>query len=113
MTPTPMHAGIHAELAADGPALIMGDSGASLDFASLETRSSRFAHLVRSLGITSGNRVALLLENCLDYLVLTWGVQRAGLRVVPIATQLAPDQIDYILRESGSKMLVASPPYPV
>lgn len=109
MTTAPMHAGIHAELTPDRPALIMGGSGASLDFAGLEARSNRFAHLVRSLGITSGDRVALLLENCLDYLVLAWGAQRSGLRVVPIATHLAPDEVDYILRDSGSKLLVTSP----
>ena len=109
MNQTPMHAGIHAGLTPKRPALVMGNSGETLDFAGLEAFSNRFAHLARSLGIAIGDRVAVLLENCLLYLPLAWGAQRAGLRLVPIATHLTPGEVDYILGDSGARMLVTSP----
>ena len=103
-----IHPGIFAAQSPDRPAIIMGATGRQFTFGDVEARSNRFAHLLRSVGARRGDRVALLLENHVMYLVLAWGALRAGLRVVPVATHLKTEEIDYIVKDSGACVLVTS-----
>ena len=96
------HPGIFAARTPDRPAVIMGTSGARLNFAEFEAISNRFAHLLRRLGIAHGDRVAVFLENHLLYMPLAWGAFRSGLRFVAVATHLTTEEIDYILEDSGA-----------
>jgi long-chain acyl-CoA synthetase len=102
------HPGIFAARTPDRPAVIMGTSGARLNFAEFEAISNRFAHLLRRLGIAHGDRVAVFLENHLLYMPLAWGAFRSGLRFVAVATHLTTEEIDYILEDSGARVLVTS-----
>ncbi|MEM8976836.1 MAG: acyl-CoA synthetase, partial [Pseudomonadota bacterium] len=77
-------------------------------FAQYEARSNQVAHLLRSLGLSRGDRVAIYMENNAEYLMLAWGALRTGLRVTAIATHLASDEIDYILNDSGARVLFIS-----
>ena len=102
------HPGMFAERTPDRPAVIFGASGARLSFAEFEALSNRFAHLLRGVGVTRGDRVAVLLENHLMYLALAWGAFRSGARFVAIATHLSADEVDYILSDCGASVLVTS-----
>ena len=102
------HPGMMAAIDPDKPAVIEADSGKTVTFGAFERASNRFAHLLRQLGLQKGDGVAVLLENRADYLTLVWGGLRAGLRVTAIATHLTPPEIDYILDDSGAKVLVTS-----
>ncbi|MFY0610334.1 MAG: acyl-CoA synthetase [Hyphomicrobiaceae bacterium] len=97
-----------ADLEPDKPAVIMADSGETITFRVFEEYSNQFANLLRELSIRHGHGLAVLLENRLEYLPLVWGGMRAGLRVTAIATHLTPDEIAYILADSGAKALVTS-----
>jgi len=102
------HPGVYAEATPDRPAVIFAGDGTVLSFADFEALSNRFAHLLRASGISRGDRVALFLENHRLYLPLAWGVLRSGARLVAIATHLAPEEVDYILEDSGAWVLVTS-----
>jgi long-chain acyl-CoA synthetase len=102
------HPGVFAEKTPERPAVIFGTSGAMLSFAELEALSNQFAHLLREIGVARGDRVAVLLENHLMYLALAWGAFRSGARFVAIATHLSPDEVDYILADSGASVIVTS-----
>jgi long-chain acyl-CoA synthetase len=102
------HPGVFAAKTPDRPAIIFGASGDSLSFAAFEALSNRFAHLLRECGVGRGDRVAVFLENHLMYMALAWGAFRSGARFVAIATHLSPDEIDYILSDSGACLLVTS-----
>jgi fatty-acyl-CoA synthase len=86
----------------------MADGSAALTFQELEETSNRFAQLLRKLRIQRGDGLAVLLENRVEYLPLVWGGMRAGLRVTAIATHLTSEEIDYILQDSGAKIVVTS-----
>ena len=103
-----MHPFVHAAATPDKPAIIMAGSGATMSYAELEVRSNRMAHLLRSHGLKRGDTVALLMNNCLDYLAICWGAQRAGLVYVAMSTKLTADEAGYIISDSGAKLLVAS-----
>src|SRR3546814_11108969 len=49
-----------------------------------------------------------MLDNTPHYYGLTWGAQRAGLRYVCISSRLTQDETDYILENSGARILVVS-----
>jgi long-chain acyl-CoA synthetase len=51
----------------DKPAVIMGESGASLSYAELERQSNRVAHLFRARGLRAGDHIAVLMENRLAF----------------------------------------------
>lgn len=103
------HPRLHALAAPDRPAVIMSDGSAGLTYAQLEDRANRGARLIRSLGITAGQTIAYWLPNCPEVFEVYWAGQRAGLYVTPIATALTGPEADYIVENSGARLVVVSP----
>lgn len=104
-----MHPYIHAANMPDKPAIIMADSGQVITYAELDAVSNRVAQLLRSHGLKRGDAIAVLMENGPHYLPICWGAQRAGLIYTCISTKLSLDEARYILEDSGSKIVFASP----
>lgn len=66
------------------------------------------AHGLMGLGVESGDRVALLSENRLEWAISDLGILTIGAVNVPIYPTLPASHIEYILRDSRSKVAVAS-----
>ena len=103
-----MHPSVHAASSPDKPAVIVAETGETVSYAELDAASNRAAQLFRSHRLKHDDVVAFMLENTPHYYGLTWGAQRAGLRYVCISSRLTQDETDYILENSGAKMLVVS-----
>jgi long-chain acyl-CoA synthetase len=103
-----MHPFVHAAATPDKPAIIMAGSGQVMTYGELEVRSNRVAQLLRSLGLKRGDTIAILMTNVPDYLPICWGAQRAGLVFVAMSTKLTADEAQYIIEDSGAKVLFAS-----
>ena len=54
--------------------------------------------LLDRFGLQAGDRVALILPNCPEYLELLYAVWHAGLVVVPVNAKLHAREFDFILR---------------
>jgi len=65
-----------------------------------------FAGALRSAGIGPGDRVALLSYNRPEWAVADYGTLTAGAVNVPIYSTLPADQCEYILKDSGTKLVV-------
>ena len=102
------HPSIHAKSHPDKPAIVMAGSGEIITFSELDRRSNSIAHLFRSRGFQIDDTVAMCMDNCAGFFDVIWGAQRAGLRLVSISTRLTAPEMDYILEDSGAKMLIAS-----
>ncbi len=63
---------------------------------------------LRMLGIAKGDRVALLSENRPDWSIVDLAILSLGAVNVPIYTTQAPDQVRYILEDSGARLLFVS-----
>lgn len=96
-----------ASVQPDKPAIHMAD-GASLNYRQLDERADRVARWLVALGLPEGASVALLLENRLETFELWWGARRAGLYYVPVSIHLTPNEVAYLLRDSGASVLVTS-----
>lgn len=103
------HPRLHAAASPDKLAVQMSDGSASLTYGELEDRANRGAHLLRSLGIGQGETIAFWLPNVPEVFEVYWAGQRAGHYVTPIAAALTAGEADYIIENSGSRLLVTSP----
>ncbi len=61
---------------------------------------------LQRLGLGCKDRAAILMENCPEYIISYFAVLRAGGIAVPVNTFLIPEEISYILRDSGSIFLI-------
>ena len=102
-----MHPSAHARVTPDKPAVIVAETGAVTTYGALDAASNRVAQLFRARGLKADDTVAFFLENTPDYFALAWGAQRSGLRFVCISSKLTAGEVDYILTDSGAKLLVA------
>jgi fatty-acyl-CoA synthase len=103
-----VHPSVHGAETPDKPALIVAETGETVSYAELDRRSNRAAHLFRSAGLAVGDTIALFLENVPEFYDVAWGAQRSGLFYVCISTKLTTPEVDYIVRDSGAKLVVAS-----
>lgn len=83
------------------------DGDRQYTYAELGERVNRLAWALRNAGVASGDRVAVLAANAPPMLEAHFGVPMAGAVIVPINTRLSADEIVYILRHSGARMVLA------
>lgn len=81
--------------------------GTTMTYAELDKQSMRFAcYLQQSLGLTRGERVAIMAPNILQYPVALCGIFRAGLVVVNVNPLYTPRELKHQLKDSGAKCIV-------
>lgn len=83
------------------------DPERSLTYGELQARSIRLAHALRGLGIEEEHRVALLLNDTVDYPVAFWGTIRAGCVAIPLNIYLTLPQYAYILADCRARAIIA------
>ena len=80
--------------------------GERLTFADLNSRCNRIANAFLDRGIEKGERVGLLLMNSAEFLELFFALSKIGCVVVPLNWRLVPDELEFILKDSGTTKLV-------
>ena len=81
--------------------------GRTIDYAELDRLSMQFAcYLQNTLGLTRGERVAIMLPNVLQYPVAMCGIFRAGLVVVNVNPLYTARELRHQLKDSGSKCII-------
>ena len=78
-----------------------------LTYTELAAETVQVARALRASGVGPGDRVAYLLPNLPEMLVAHFAVPLAGGVLVAINTRLTAEEVSYILRHSGAKILVA------
>jgi fatty-acyl-CoA synthase len=78
-------------------------------WAALRERVRSLAAALQANGIEKGDRVAFLAPNTSELLEAHYGVPAAGAVLVAINTRLTADEIAYIVRHSGARVLVVDP----
>ncbi len=96
-----------ARLRGDAPAVIMGD-GQVMSYGELDDGSNRLAQVLRAEGLVPGDHIAVLMENSLRYLEITWAAQRSGLYYTAVNSHLRRAEVQYILDDCGAKALITS-----
>ena len=101
-----MHPYVHAANTPGKAAVIMAETGETMTYGEMEAYSNRVAQLLRAYGLQRGDKIVLMLENCIDYLPLCWGAQRSGIIFTAMSTKLSLDEAQYIAADSGAITLI-------
>ncbi len=81
--------------------------GKTLTYGEIDTLSARFAaYLLGELKLRKGDRVAIMMPNCLQYPIATFGVLRAGLTVVNTNPMYTARELRHQLVDSGATVLL-------
>src|SRR5919109_528676 len=103
-----MYPGTHAAEAPDRVAAVMTGTGETLSYGDLERRSVQLAHVLHEAGLRPGDAVALLTENNLRAFEVYWAALRSGLYITAVNNHLKPDEVAYIVNDSGATALIVS-----
>jgi len=103
-----MHPATHARTQPDRAAYIMGATGETVTYRELDDRSNQGAQLFRSLGLKTGDVIALMLDNHPRYFEIAWAAQRSGLYFTCISSKLSAGEIEYIMGDCEAKVLITS-----
>ena len=103
-----MHPSIHAKANPDKPAYIMAYSGETVTYGELDARSNQGARMFRSLGLATGDAIALFIDNHPRYYEILWAAQRSGLRFTCLSSKLTPGEVEYIVKDCAAKLFIAS-----
>ena len=92
----------------DRPALMRG-LAVEADYAGFRERAAALGAYLRARGFAPGDRVALFMKNCPEYLIALYGCWYAGLAAVPINAKLHPKEAGWILENSGAVLCFTTP----
>nr|WP_087561807.1 long-chain-fatty-acid--CoA ligase [Rhodococcus sp. NCIMB 12038] len=95
----------HAHLMPDRPALVF--RGVTTTWADLRTRVSALAGALADRGVRRGDRVAVLMSNRPEFVETVLAANALGAIAVPVNFRLSPDEVRFILRDSGAVALAA------
>ncbi len=76
-----------------------------------DKKANRFANFLLTRGIKKGDKVAILLMNCLEWLPIYFGVLKTGALAVPLNYRYTADEIKYCLSLSESRVLIFGPEF--
>ena len=85
--------------------------GVRRNYQDLNDRANRLANAMTTLGIGHGDRIGILAFNEPEYYDMYFGLGKIGATLVPVNYRLAGPEIQYILSDSESKVLVFGPEY--
>lgn len=76
-----------------------------------DKKANRFANLLLSRGMKKGQKVGILLMNCLEWLPIYFGILKAGCLAVPLNFRYSGDEIEYCLDLADVETLVFGPEF--
>ena len=79
----------------------------SVSFGELKSRSDRFANALRGLGVTRGDRVAIILAQREETAIAHIAVYKIGAVALPLSVLFGPDAVEYRLSDSGAKVAIS------
>jgi len=82
-----------------------------LNWSDFDKKANRFANLLLSRGYKKGDKVAILLMNCLEWLPVYFGILKAGCMAVPLNFRYTADEIKYCLELADAEALVFGPEF--
>lgn len=76
-----------------------------------DTKANRFANLLLTRGVKKGDKVAVLLMNCLEWLPIYFGILKTGALAVPMNYRYSADEIKYCSELADVSVLIFGPEF--
>jgi fatty-acyl-CoA synthase len=98
---------------ADRPAVTVdeqaGAGGTSWTYGELKAEADLIARGLMSLGIARGDHVAVMAQNCAEWILMEYALAKAGAVLVTVNPALLKGELEYLLTQSRAKALVFTP----
>ena len=91
----------------DNEALFDVAQAQRFSYRQLNERTNKVANAFIELGIQKGDRVALLMMNCHEFVASFFAIAKIGAVIVPLNWRLVPDELEFIVKDSGSIALIS------
>ncbi len=85
----------------------LGGETATYNFGQLKMLSDQFANALKALGVTRGDRVAIVLSQRIETVIAHLAIYKLGAIALPLAILFGPEALEYRLRDSASKVVIA------
>ncbi len=95
-----------AELWPEKSALVCGPR--RLTYAEYEATSNRLAHALIALGVSRGDRVAIMLDNSIEVAISVFAILKAGAAFMMVGATTKAEKLHFLLTHSGAAVLIAS-----
>lgn len=95
-----------ARQAPDRPAIVF-DGTDRVDYRTLDRWTDAAAHFHARAGLRAGDRIGIIGDNSLEWVVAALGALRLGAVVVPFNNRFTPDELRYLVDDSGPRMVLA------
>ena len=82
-----------------------------ITWSEFDDKANQMANLLKSRGIKKGEKVAILMMNCLEWLPIYFGILKNGSVVVPLNYRFTAEEIKYCLELSESDALIFGPEF--
>ena len=92
----------------DRDALIVRHQGLRLTYAELDERVDRLARGLLAAGLDKGDRLGIWAPNCAEWVLIQYATAKAGVILVNVNPAYRTSELEYALRQSGCRMLVAA-----
>ncbi|MFC1949001.1 class I adenylate-forming enzyme family protein [Chloroflexota bacterium] len=89
-------------------AIVSGDR--RLSYADLDKASNKLANALLEIGVNKGDRIATLLSNSPDFVIIYFGIVKAGATAVPLDPQYKIDELAAIFNDCLPEVLIADGP---
>ncbi|CAN0140890.1 unnamed protein product, partial [Chrysoparadoxa australica] len=101
-----MHRAFEAQAARTPDAVALIFENQSLTYADLNARANRAAHVLRDMGVTTGQVVGLCCRRSVDLMVGALAVLKAGGAYLPMDPVYPADRLQHFVEDSGAKVIV-------
>lgn len=103
-----MYPGKWANEFPDKPAIIHSQTGESVSFGELNSRSNQLAQMLYADGLRRGDHIAIFMENDLRYFEVCWAALRSGLYITTVNRYLTDEEAGYVIDNCEARALVTS-----
>lgn len=83
-------------------------NGKEMTYGELEEYSLKLASVLDEYGVKKSDKIAIILPNCLEFVIIYFACMQVGGVAVPINPLLHPQEVEYILSHSDAKILFIS-----
>ncbi len=82
--------------------LAFKDEKGALTFRQLDERTNRLANALLALGLRKGDKLSVVLQNCIEFAEVYLAGAKAGIVVVPVNWRLTPQEAEYVVNNSDA-----------
>ncbi|MCC6699588.1 MAG: long-chain-fatty-acid--CoA ligase [Candidatus Hydrogenedentes bacterium] len=95
----------------EGERVFVFCEGEEVTYRDMRDRAKRVAANLHAAGVRKGDKIVLLMGNCLEFLYVFLGAGRVGAVVVPVNPMLKPGELAHIVSDSDAETIITIPEF--